>query len=436
MRLSITFLAILLPLCMFGQFKNVKVDEGASGNPCEPSITINKKNPLNIVVAASPDNVYYTVDGGDTWQMQKFTSSAGVSGDAVIVSDDKGNFFSFHTAGTSAAQNQIQNADQILCHISKDGGKTWEEGVSIGLSAGKTQSKPWATADSKGNIWLTWTQYDSYKSDDENCLTTVLLSSTSNGKKWSKPLQISQTPGNCKDDDDSAVGATPAIGVDGKAFVAWANQSKIFLDRSFNGGGLWLTNDIAVEKQPGGWNMKVPGLDRCNGMPQLMIDQSKTIYQGSLYIVWADQRNGEANTDVWFMRSTNFGDNWSTPVKIGEDKNKTHQFMPGMTIDPATGFLYIVYYDRDEYEDNQTDVCLAYSTDGGITFKSKKISDSPFTPDEKTAFGDYINISAYKGMITPVWTRMDEGKTSIWTSIIKQSDLIPEQQASGKKRKK
>ena len=195
-----------------------------------------------------------------------------------------------------------------------------------------------------------------------------------------------------------------------------------------------MTNDIAVGQQPGGWSLKVPGYDRCNGTPVLMIDQSKSVYQGSLYLIWADQR-GDGDTDVWFMKSTNFGDNWTSPIKLREDKDKRHQYMPWMTVDAATGYIYAVFYDRDGYEDHQTDVYLAYSVDGGTSFKSVKISEAPFTPAEGHA-GSYNNISAYKGIITPIWTRVDDGRTSVWTATIKQSDLIQAPQASGKKKKK
>ena len=228
----------------------------------------------------------------------------------------------------------------------------------------------------------------------------------------------------------------PAISADGKAFVAWANQNKIFLDRSFSGGDLWLSNDITVGQQNGGWNLKVPGHQVANGSPVLMIDQSKSIYQGCLYLMWADQRSGENDTDVWFMRSTNFGDNWSSPAKVAEDSSKRHQYLPSMTVDQTTGYIYAVFYDRSAYDDNQTDVCVAYSTDGGINFKTTRISESPFTADEEQTFTDYIGISAHKGMITPIWTRVDDGKTSVWTAIIKQKDLIQAPQASGKKKKK
>jgi hypothetical protein len=122
-------------------------------------------------------------------------------------------------------------------------------------------------------------------------------------------------------------------------------------------------------------------------------------------------------------------------VKLGDDKNNRHQYLPWMTVDQSTGYIYAVYYDRTDYDDNQTDVFLAYSTDGGISFKTIKVSETPFTPIEQNFFGDYNNISAHKGIITPIWTRMDDGKTSVWTAIIKQGDLIQTPQASKKKKK-
>jgi hypothetical protein len=53
-----------------------------------------------------------------------------------------------------------------------------------------------------------------------------------------------------------------------------------------------------------------------------------------------------------------------------------------------------------------------------------KISEKPFVPSEESFFGDYTNIAAHKGIITPIWTRMDNGKTSVWTAVIKQEELV------------
>jgi len=114
---------------------------------------------------------------------------------------------------------------------------------------------------------------------------------------------------------------------------------------------------------------------------------------------------------------------WSKPLRINQDEAGTHQFFPWMAIDQTNGNIYIVYYDRRDYDDLHTDVYLAYSFDGGNKFSEIKISETPFVPDASKFFGDYTNIDAHGGIITPIWTRMDNGRTSVWTAIIKESDL-------------
>jgi len=409
------------------QFKNILLDPGSPDNrACEPSIAVSLKDP-NIIVAASVlDNVYYTSNSGLSWQKSKLTSPLGVWGDPVVISDFKGNFFYFHLSDpTGKNWSSEEILDRIVVQDSNDGGVTWSEGASIGFNHPKDQDKEWAIADRKGNLYVAWTQFDKYGSEDSTCQSNILLSSSANGKKWSKPIQISQTPGDCKDDDNTAEGAVPAVSADGlQVFVAWANRGKIYLDRSFDGGKTWLTNDIEIAEQTGGWAMNIPGINRCNGMPVLVCDNTKKgKFSGALYLVWADQMNGENDTDIWFMRSMNYGDNWTQPFRLNNDGPGKHQFLPWMTIDPTTGYIYIVYYDRSSYDDLQTDVYLAYSTDGGMNFKNVKISEKPFVPDAEVFFGDYNNISASQGVIAPIWTRMDNKQTSVWTTIIKQEEL-------------
>lgn len=405
-----------------GQFKNVLL--GADGT--EPSIAINLDNPKSIVAASAPNNVYTSSDGGLTWDRSIIQSPLGVWGDPVIVSDFKGHFYYFHTSDPTGKNSESEEfLDRIVVQESGDGGKTWSEGAFMGLNPPKDHDKEWAVVDRKGNMYVTWTQFDKYGSDDPACQSNILLSTSSNGKKWSKPVPLSQTHGNCKDDDQTTRGAVPTVSADGlKVFVAWSSQNKIFLDRSFDGGRTWLTNDIAVTDHTGGWSLSIPGLNKANGMPMLVCDNTKKgKLSGALYMVWTDQHNGVNNTDIWIMRSTNFGDSWTQPMLIYNDENGKHQFLPSITIDPATGYIYIVYYDRRAYDDLQTDVFLTYSTDGGANFKNLKISEKPFTPNPDVPFGDYIGISAHDGIITPVWTRMDDGKTSIWTTVIKQEEL-------------
>lgn len=126
------------------------------------------------------------------------------------------------------------------------------------------------------------------------------------------------------------------------------------------------------------------------------------------------------------IKSPNRGDNWSEPVKVATDTNNRHQFMPWVAVDQTTGILYVLYYDRRNYPENdlQTDVYLAWSIDGGSKFSEVKISETPFTPDPTKFFGDYTNLTAFNGTIAAVWTRMDEGKTSVMATVIQQEELL------------
>lgn len=418
------------------QFKNIKLAEARPTDkfqPCEPSIAINLKDTDNIVAAVILDRIIYTEDGGKTWQEKTVTSPFGVYGDPALISDTKGNIYFFHLADpTGEGRRGEAWLDRIAMNKTKDGGETWSEGVSIGYNPPKDQDKQWPALNFKNdNLYVAWTQFDKYGSDDPACQSNILFSkSTSKGDKWSVPVMLSQTPGDCLDDDYTTEGAVPAVSYDGKVFVAWSNQNKIFFDRSFDGGDTWLRNDLAIFEHAGGWAMDIPGIMRSNGMPVLMCDNSKSAHTGMLYLVWAEQREGD--TDIMFSRSNNYGDNWTMPSKINNDASKKHQFFPWLAIDQTTGYLYTIFYDRREHEGNETDVYLAYSTDAGVSFTNVKISETSFVPDATVFFGDYTNIAAHNGVITPIWTRMDEGKTSVWTTVIKQEDLITNTEAKKK----
>jgi hypothetical protein len=53
-----------------------------------------------------------------------------------------------------------------------------------------------------------------------------------------------------------------------------------------------------------------------------------------------------------------------------------------------------------------------------MTWTNEKISSSPFTPFSTVFFGDYTHISAHAGIVRPIWTRMVNGATSIWTAKV------------------
>jgi len=175
---------------------------------------------------------------------------------------------------------------------------------------------------------------------------------------------------------------------------------------------------------PGGWDFDISGIYRANGLPITMCDISNSPYKGYVYVVWSDQRNGATDTDIFMAKSTNGGTSWSAPIKVNDDNTARHQFFVWSTIDPSTGHLWFVFYDRRITTGSATDVFAAKSTDGGTTFDNFKISESSFTPTSGVFFGDYTNIAALNGMIYPIWMRL-QGSLSVWVSIIEDSITIP-----------
>ncbi|MEO6168175.1 MAG: T9SS type A sorting domain-containing protein [Chitinophagales bacterium] len=406
----------------FGQFLNIKIDD--TGNPEEPSICINPKNTNNIVAGANINYVYQSLDGGLTWEKDQLESPYGVWGDPCIFTDTAGNFYYIHLSNP-ASGNWI---DRIVCQRSADNGTSWSAGTYTGLNGTHAQDKAWTTVDQNTNsMYVTWTQFDQYGSSDPNDSSVILFSkSTDDAATWSTPVRINRLAGDCIDGDNTTEGAVPAIGVNGEVYVCWSNRDTLFFDRSLDGGETWLDDDIVVSDQPGGWDYYIPGMIRCNGLPVTKSDLSNGAYHGTIYVNWTDQRNGTDNTDVWLSKSTDEGTTWSIPLKVNDDEYAKHQFLTWMDVDQTTGYIYVLFYDRRDYSDQSTDVYLAYSTDGGVTFTNQKISSEPFVLTTDVFFGDYSNISVYDGKIAPIWTRQDGFATSLWTAQVDVATLIEE----------
>ena len=413
MRL-LTLLILLLPLSLSAQITNVML--GNQFFPEEPSIMINPNNTDHLVAGSNIDIYYYSHDGGVSWNSGILTSPYGVWGDPCIIFDTAGNVYFFHLSDTPGG-NWI---DRIVCQKSTDGGATWNDGSYMGLNGDKVQDKEWAVVNPANNhIYVTWTQFDDYGSSNPLDSSVILFSrSTDAGASWSDPLRINRVAGDCIDSDNTVEGAVPAMGPNGEIYTSWAGPEGLIFTKSLDGGLTWPSTNVFVSDIPGGWDYAIPGIYRANGLPVTCCDLSGGPYHGRIFINWSDQRNGEDDTDVWLSSSDDGGETWSDPIRVNDDPAGKQQFFTWMDIDQTTGYLYFVFYDRRHHTNNLTDVYLAVSKDGGVTFSNMLISEEPFDPVQSVFFGDYTNISAHKGIIRPIWARLDGINLSIWTALI------------------
>lgn len=383
------------------------------GVSLNPLVALNHKNHGNIAVIGSPHLKYWSNDAGGSWMECAPDTTRGI--EVELVSDARGNFYSFFLSANGPSG--------IVDKESVDEGKSWTAGtLPIDTKGGKAFWPHGSAHFLKGQLYLTWTQFDTGQSGS-TCQSNLYFS-TSNEHKWSDPVLINQGHGTCTEDDSTILATAPVISMEGRLFVCWFRNGNAYFDRSYDAGKTWLGSDLIIAANRKGLGMKIPGICMSACLPSLAVDNSLSFFRSSLYLVWSDQTVGDDDSDIWFLRSTNRGDLWSIPIRVNQDNPGKHQFSPWITVDHATGIIYIVYYDRRAYNDTSTDVYLAYSVDGGRQFKELKVSETPFATSDQRTLCDHPEICAANGVIAITWTRLDEEGSSLWTAVLKQEDLI------------
>jgi hypothetical protein len=437
---------LLFSMALFGQDYTVAtLSDAGFKRPVEPSIAINPRNTDEMVAAAirfgdmeagEPRVVnvrYHTTDGGKSWQIvPELNPEARVQGDDVVAYNAEGVAYHSYIA-FRGLKTKLRKANGIWVTYSGENAEAWQGPVKV-IDHDNThrpyEDKPWiATDNSKtsphyGNVYIAWTRFDTYFDATPADSSQIYFSrSTNGGKSFAPPYRISDTGGNCLDDDYTVEGAVPAAGPDGTVYIAWSGPRGLMFKKSMDGGQSFTREKVLTELV-GGWNIDIPGILRCNGFPVTETDISEGAFRGSVYINWIDQRFGDP--DVFVMYSRDGGENWSKPVRVNDDAlfNDKAQFFTWMSVDPVDGAINVAFYDRRNSDDTTTELYLARSVDGGKSFKNFRLSKiKPFQCNAEVFFGDYLNVDAVGGrvaIIFPVFTSAEQ--TAIQAAVI---DFVP-----------
>jgi hypothetical protein len=405
--LSISFINFKLS---HAQFTNVMIDNAFS--PEEPSITINLLNPDLIAAGSNVQNAYYSTDGGATWFTTLFNSSLSNAGDPCLVSDSLGSIFYFHL---------VNSVDKVVCQKSDDGGVTYTDGSFAWSNSGLFEDKEWAAVDPHtNNVYVSWTEYDNGFSPGPQDSSRIFFSrSTDQGQTFTNGIKINEISGDCLYLD--ITDPHPFVGPGGEVYVTFMDSSGIRFNKSTDFGNTWLSTPPLIDAGGAYRYNPVPGVTRIRTMPYSACDRSNSPYNGNLYVSWADQRNGTNNSDIFFAKSNDGGNSWTSALKINADSSGRHQFRNAMAVDQTNGYIYIVYYDRRNYPNNDsTDVYLSKSTDGGDHWIDYKINSNGFYSDGSVFDGDYIDIAAHAGIVRPIWTAIDNFSSGIWTCLFNE----------------
>jgi hypothetical protein len=388
----------------------------------EPSIAVNPSNPAQVLVVyqggeavQGSANAAYSNDGARTFTIAQGTRASDwrVQGDVTTTFDNQGHAFlcylAFDHLGTTSYWAHGAGRNGIFVLRSPDGGKTWEKDAQVvkswptGHEANiQFEDEPRIFADNSsnsryaGNLYVGWVEWQLEKS------VMLFSRSTDDGKTWSTAKEISVHAGLPRDDNGSLGGYVQAIGSDGTIYAIWDDGNNIVLTESHDGGVKFSVprNVLAVGPPYFG---DVPGVSRVEGFPQIAVDTSAGPNRGRVYVCWSDYSNGDV--DVFLSSSAGGVSVWSNPVRVNNDAihDGEDQFYQWMTVDPKTGAVYVMFYDRrDDPADRKTRVTLARSTDGGRTFENYAWTDKVFE-GRNTFLGDYTWLAAFDNRVFGAW---------------------------------
>jgi hypothetical protein len=391
-------------------------------------VAVNPLNPRQVVVVFQvPAHAAYSNDSGRTWKLAEGVKPKEyrVSGDVSTAFDNKGHAFvsciAFDRLGTFNYWGHGATRNGIFLRRSLDGGKTWEPQLRTVAAQPTTpdvpfEDKPYLVADTSkskyaGNLYEGWTRWTL---DDSRMLFSR---STDDGLSWSQPIEISQVRGLPRDDNGALEGFDGAVGPDGTLYAVWALNDHIVLTESKDGGKTFTPTRNIVHTAP--TMFAVEGMDRANGFPQIAIDPRGGAKGGSIYVTWSDYRNGEV--DIFLIVSRNHGRTWSAPIKVNNDPvhNGAEHFFQWLAVDPISGAVNVVFYDRRQDPKNRTQIIvLARSENGGSTFTNYAWTSKPFNP-EGIFMGDYLGLAAWGNRVYGTWpSRPDpKGKTVLQVGV-------------------
>jgi BNR/Asp-box repeat len=293
------------------------------------------------------------------------------------------------------------------------------------------EDKPWVVADTSGphagNLYIGWTQFTLAASD------LLFSRSTDGGKTWSQPIKLNSVSGLPRDDNGALEGFHGVVSPDGTLYTIWDDRDGIMMATSHDGGVSFSKDRRIIPAGPGYFG--ITGVSRSNGFPQIGLDPhwigdkaangtgdknghrtdrangSRGKHGSNLYVAWSDYSNGDV--DVFVSSSADDGKTWSAPVRVNSDPihNGRDQFFQWMAVDPQSGAVNLVFYDR-RTDNVQTTVTLARSTDGGKTFQNYTWDSEAFAA-EGDFLGDYLAITAFGNKVYGAWAHQtsEEAKT-------------------------
>lgn len=260
---------------------------------------------------------------------------------------------------------------------STDFGSSYDAPSEVAIQQGTFIDKPWFATDWTSNPsfdtqYACWTRFTTTSS--------IWFARRPRGGVWGAPIQISGT----FTEPEGVQGCQVVVAPNSSVYVVWwqevLNQSgqkvsSIMSRRSDDGalfgliynatpGGFTAASDAAATADCGTYAVK--GHIRTLPLPSVDVDRSN----GAVYVAFQRRPPGGSGSQIAFVRSTNGGVNWSSPIVLN-DSATGDKLMPALASNPYNGHVKVFWYDRRNDPNNVSiDVYGATSTNGGASFGS------------------------------------------------------------------
>ncbi len=403
-------------------------------NESEETIAVNPTNPANIVTVTNVGHGEagltagmfegVSFDGGKTWA----TKLIGLGGsdplgdaccDASLSFDRYGNLFMTYL---------YEVEDQVPVALSTDGGLTFR--VIANISQASLPAKK-AGGDNRGlfrfvdqptitaaqnEVWVV------FNAGGPMAATGAPVAGPGQVGTFI-PVEVVPGTNNCTYGD-------VAIGPSGQVMQACS------LTESGQGGGKIFVNVDPDGLGPAGFGDRifvtqthVGGFDFIPAQPDRSVDAEVGLawdrtggpHAGRVYMVNTGEHPNESNnTDIYVRHSDDNGATWSAAVRVNDDTTTNSQFLPKISLDPATGDIAVVWYDcrndlgtggpgdTDGIPNDDAQFWGAFSTNGAASF-TPNIQISAGTSNSRDSgngidYGDYTGLSFYGGIAHPAWS--------------------------------
>ena len=383
----------------------------------EPYIAINPTDNKNMICGFNINEVYYTLNGIDWTKNSPSFGSITIAGDPVMCYDSLGNayYVSLMDSPSPYGVAIVKSTNKGLSW----GTPTMIYSTSVGLS-----DKEWIVADQtagpySNNIYVGWRQFGS--------TGMRLARSTNGGTTWTTPLTFTGDQGAYV-----AIGPNGSV-QGGSVYLAAVIGSYIGVYRSTDGGATFGSYVLATPYTYGPGTScygryTVKNCIRTDYFPRMAADNSYGPNRGNVYVTYAMNPTATSDkADVMFVKSTNYGQTWSTPIRVNDDATTSDQWMPAISCDKKTGRVLVTWFDsrEDPTSNLLTKMYSAVSTNGGTSFMTNQpVSDVPFNPNNMAVgqgtnqanyMGDYIGNASMNNTGVHVW--MDARFNSLGSTV-------------------